>query len=408
MKTLITTVGTSLFTNYKNPESHDKIRDYRNIDDSLEGIEDYQAADYEKVDYKIESIEKAIKSRWFTLNNQPNTEASAEIKSILKIREQVGEIRVRLLASDSVTSLLAAQLIKQWFEQNQPDIEVDFDENADVIQDLSVANKANFEKKGLVNLVERYYVILDAAYKDYCALNITGGYKGLIPYLSIFAQLNQIPVYYLFEDTDDVLQIPQAPINLDWMFIADNSHVFKQLNDSVVVNSATTWETYKRDNSIHPAFDGYYLEEYDGKDRMFSLNALGRIAWREYDSHFFVKVPYAFKYFKEAPEKQDRVRQVIFTNLKQKLDALTDSGQDFETFHDEDLKHHKIGSTWLLKLSNIIRLQYQYIQEKRELIVYNYYFMDTQSHNYYRQLFEENFKQLKDSPLTVLTLKKTA
>jgi hypothetical protein len=56
----------------------------------------------------------------------------------------VGEIRVHLLASDSVASVLAAQLIKQWFERYQKDIGVYFDETKDILP--------TFEEGGFINL----------------------------------------------------------------------------------------------------------------------------------------------------------------------------------------------------------------------------------------------------------------
>jgi hypothetical protein len=145
MKTLMTTVGTSLFANYCNPDAEKNLGSlYENITVELKGIEEISATDYDKVKDDAEFIAKYIKIRWFCVDGQPNVEASAEIKSILKIREQMGEIRVHLLASDSVASVLAAQLIKQWFEQHQKDIGVSFDETKDILP--------TFEEGGFINI----------------------------------------------------------------------------------------------------------------------------------------------------------------------------------------------------------------------------------------------------------------
>jgi hypothetical protein len=147
MKTLITTVGTSLLTKYNalDKAERSEIKDYRCINDVLNSkyIKDCPASNSALAGSKINIIEDTIKSRWFCVDGQPNVEASAEIKSILKIREQVGEIRVHLLASDSVASVLAAQLIKQWFERYQKDIGVSFDETKDILP--------TFEEGGFIN-----------------------------------------------------------------------------------------------------------------------------------------------------------------------------------------------------------------------------------------------------------------
>ncbi|OUD14538.1 hypothetical protein [Thioflexithrix psekupsensis] len=407
MKTLITTVGTSLFTNYMKPEIKGEIRsDYESIDSQFDSISNASASKYDYYNGKVNHIREYIKSLWFKRNGEPNVAASAEIKSILKIGEELGDIRVHLLATDSVSSVIAAELIKEWFEAYHSNIEVEFNKKLDTINELNVQSKMVFESKGLINLVERYYCIIDSSYKDYCALNITGGYKALIPFLSMFAQLNRIPIFYLFEDTDDVIKIPQAPINLDWIFIGNNSSIFNILNETVLVSHSVSWESYKKEKQIPSEFDFYYLEEADNENRIFSLNAMGRVVWREYDNSFLVKVPYDFKFFKDQPSNQDKVREAIRV-LKSKLGNLS---QDFNTFVDENIKHCKIGdSTWVCKDSNLrIRLQYKYEQESQQLTVYNYYFIDSEvaDKSYSTRIENEFNNKLKNAPLTILALQK--
>ena len=49
-------------------------------------------------------------------------------------------------------------------------------------------------------------------------INISGGYKAIIPYMTIFAQLYGIQSVYIYEDSSSLITIPSLPIQIDWAF----------------------------------------------------------------------------------------------------------------------------------------------------------------------------------------------
>ena len=83
----------------------------------------------------------------------------------------------------------------------------------DIIKRLQVKNKEIFIHEGLSNLVRRIENIAGGYYKN-VIFNISGGYKAVIPYLTLMAQINGCEMYYIFEDTDELIEIPPAPIAL--------------------------------------------------------------------------------------------------------------------------------------------------------------------------------------------------
>ena len=66
-----------------------------------------------------------------------------------------------------------------------------------VISDLQVKDSKRFIK-GMRNLIDEIFEIADE-YWGNVIMNITGGYKASIPYLTILAQLNGCPIYYILK-----------------------------------------------------------------------------------------------------------------------------------------------------------------------------------------------------------------
>ncbi len=217
MKRIITTVGTSIFTNYQKDNTDLNCR-----------IEDLKLKLYEEWgDWEgdIESMRKMLLP-WLNRNSK----SSAEIKSILKLKEQYGEIKVYLIATDTILSPLAAEIIKEFLEQKN--IETVFDRSKDIISGLQVEDKGEFIKVGLSNLIERLKNLMGGSpdsYKDTLIFNITGGYKAIIPYMTIMGQIYEIPICYIFEETDELIEIPQAPMDFDFSIIDDNYNAFRFL-----------------------------------------------------------------------------------------------------------------------------------------------------------------------------------
>lgn len=291
MKTVITTVGTSLFTNY--------LKRKNDIKEHYEKIKEKTASDYNECKDRIDKIKPSIID--FLKKNSNN--ASAEIKSILKInRELKDDIEVRLLASDSVLSIIAAEILSDYKFDN---VCVNFDNDKDTIKGLQVNDRKNFEEKGMPNLIER---IEDACggYYENIVINITGGFKATIPYLTIMGQVNNIPLYYIFEDTDELIKIPQAPIDINWGMFEKYADICRELENGIYKD----WNQYKREKNIDEDFKACIWEDEENNG-MAELNAVGKIFWNKYKRFFMVYIMKGMDYFNENRGNKNQINKAI-------------------------------------------------------------------------------------------------
>ncbi|WP_027003412.1 hypothetical protein [Hugenholtzia roseola] len=320
MKTIITTVGTSLFENYNKKEVEDKYGNYETIFTEYETLRDKRsdASEYDEEGTEEEKIIRVIKNKWFkgiTKKNKQwtfesdalNEYASAEIESILAIQKEAGEeVEVHLLATDTVLSRLAAELICTWFDENDNrHVSVTFNPNQDVIKELQVEDGERF-KKGLVNLNTRFYQIaqnsiLGGQFDD-VIINVTGGYKGIIPYLTILGQINQSPIKYIFENTGVLITIPQIPIQFNEDLFEKHWEVLSKLENDML-NSADHRQLIQ---DLGGCFDV-------AKNGDFMFNYLGEALWGRYKSKFFIF--YAPDEVWNEIQKQKDIQRIIAEKL---------------------------------------------------------------------------------------------
>lgn len=275
---IITIVGTSLFYN------HLKLKD----DSNLARLENAGAAS--NWDNDVILTKKRLEFAKLVAKEWSNSlETSSEIKSILAIasanrtRNQEKPIEVHLLATDTIVSRLAAELLVKWFQEFKKDdnIEIKFNPSQDVIEDLQVNELGRF-KKGLTRLIERFYQIaqndLWAWSPSNLCINITGGYKAIIPYLTILGQVNQVNVCYIFEETNTLLNIPSIPIQLNESLFDKFWTTFQKLETDTFLKASDYYEfTHEAESCIE-------LDEQGN----FGFNSLGLALWERYKANFFI------------------------------------------------------------------------------------------------------------------------
>lgn len=226
MKTIISTVGTSIFENFK-----DKLCA---MDDDFNSFYKCQKEySFHFSDWKQhKEYIKTIRDKFNKKNYEKHHDISAEIASIISIQKELNEeVCIHLIATDTILSVLAAELIRDWFEKNAekyPDIkEVKFklpdndnniqNEGNHIVKDLRIDTQENYEKgvMGLLEVLDRIPINI---------LNITGGYKAIVPILTLWAQIKKVPVKYLFNESElsgkiSPLTLEPLPLNFDWEFI---------------------------------------------------------------------------------------------------------------------------------------------------------------------------------------------
>ncbi len=239
---VITTVGTSLIINYGSEEVGRGIDGYRGISgDDLKALDKLTPGEvlnkYERI---VEKLQKILNTYWIKgvgkrIENKEvywiekegyNEDCCAEIKTLLEFyKEQSGAkdtvLEVDLIITDTARSALAAKLIKENISHFNKNIKVI---NIIIAKGLQTENFTKFEDEGIENLFKELVdkIINDKNGKKFdenkTIINISGGYKAIIPYMTIFAQVYSIKSIYIYEDSTSLITVPALPIQIDWGF----------------------------------------------------------------------------------------------------------------------------------------------------------------------------------------------
>lgn len=303
MKKVITPVGLSIFQNY-----FQESEDYKEVYEHLDGKAFSEWDNYRKT---TSSLKKSVFS-W----SKGKHHASAEIKSLLKISnyyKQEKEIEVFLLASDSILSVLAAEIIKEWFEEYGGFL-IDFDmvEGKGIIDGLQIEDDYLFRTKAMKNLIRRVEEISDGYYGN-VIFNITGGYKATVPYLTLMAQVNGAVTHYIFENTDALITIPLLPLDIDWKLFEDNWHLFLQLEDGIA-----NWLKFQ---SKHPKLNEKIKDLIEVVDNFAMLSGIGQIFWNRYKSRFafYYAIPAVWEKIKKDKGLKRLIKQKLWNEELRKV-----------------------------------------------------------------------------------------
>ncbi len=221
---IITTVGTSLLTNLLK-KNVDKcfgvsLGDSENLKEKIgkgtatkEDLNDINFCGF--IDGQLANEKQLCRNFILKDTNYPdiNLNASAEIKSICKIANGK-PATVYLLATDTFMSEFAAEKIREALDGRNSLI-VNFEKVNHRIKDLSIDDPKKFEQKGFENLINTIDVIYKNHKKDEIILNISGGYKALIPFLTIYGQIRNLPLMYIYEDSEELIEIKGKYLNFN-------------------------------------------------------------------------------------------------------------------------------------------------------------------------------------------------
>lgn len=230
MLRIITTVGASLFNNLPN-----------NISVKVKGpwqvLRKKDAGDKDILidgnTYNINPQIKQIRQEWLQQQKLQEiiryAECSAETATLEKINRETGckeNYEVFLLCTETYLSRLAAELLATYNPLlkgktriiNGDGRPVDVSEGR-VIPKLSIHDAQDLKAVGLANLVAEIQAIWRLQFdctskKDHTfVINASGGYKGIIPFLTLIGQLYDIPMYYKYQEENEENQ--QQLIKID-------------------------------------------------------------------------------------------------------------------------------------------------------------------------------------------------
>jgi hypothetical protein len=263
--TVITTVGTSVFTNYfdKNENSTFKGGIWKTIKDKS-----FTPEEYERQSSKppFQQLEKAVEEG---LNNGTFSCAELDTINAIKTSYNTENIEHHLLCSETIAGVLAGKILEkrlgevksnQTIENLQTKIATGFKEKVflDLVEKVQgIAETLNFERKCvevlkgkskninrfisnvLTEKIEKepFKILFTKSYdkqpwKDHVEsdnvaeeiirienteiiINYSGGYKAIIPYLTILGQLYDYDLAYMHEGSEELIDTKRLPFNFD-------------------------------------------------------------------------------------------------------------------------------------------------------------------------------------------------
>lgn len=335
MKTIITTVGTSIFKNAIKSNLH--IKDYYG------DIENLHYSEWNSQEVRREDIKKTILDSDFL----HNTNSSAEIQTIYKIIEDFKKLenkdyKIILLTTDTILSNLAAEIIQIHLEKEEfPKLEIRKIDNLLVSFEHVTSEEKKTEKakinSGFNNLIKILDEIIKKEKAENCILNISGGYKALIPYTTIIGQLYKVPLMYMYEDSDTLVVIDPMPINFD-MGIAELYMPYledRYLNnpDTIPLVAKKKLESWKL---IHKNEEGIIKKDIIGEllfaffDRNASLSKKSLGIFMEYKLYeYFINKQYQSLDGKKFPiiKKGEKIKSKEHPNAEE-IDILLRENSD--------------------------------------------------------------------------------
>lgn len=272
MKKVITMVGTSLFENFL------KTCENETLHNCYEELKEKRASGWENELSRIKKLEKGI-TKWIkNLAEEEKIKISAEIKSLYNLKKELkDEFEIYLLTSDTILSKFANEIIKELIEELE--IGKIF---CNGVSGLQIWDRDEF-KEGMSNLINKLYEIA-GGYWDNVIINITGGFKATIPFLTILAQLNGCPIYYIFEDTDALIKIPTIPFSkelINWKELDEHFEILVKLEEGI-----TEEKDYQKlkNSKFYQNYSFLIWEE----PPLAELNPIGEIILEKYKEKFFV------------------------------------------------------------------------------------------------------------------------
>ena len=195
MKIFICTAGTSIATN-------------KNID--ISAIENKPSSDYDNFKIDLLALRQQVEEVFSKLDlSYELDKTSAEIKSLVKMGLEKGD-RVFFLVSDTVDGIKCAKINRDYLIQNW-NCEVSLEK----IAGLQSFDSKAFREKGLKNLLQKAIDLLEKYNYQDAYLNITAGYKSIIPYLTLLGMLYDKPIKYIYEKSDEIITLEKIPLKYD-------------------------------------------------------------------------------------------------------------------------------------------------------------------------------------------------
>jgi putative CRISPR-associated protein (TIGR02619 family) len=207
---------------------------------------------------------------------------SAEINSLMHLLDgnpPDNNDVLHFIATETPDGVLAARILA--------DFTMDYfgrDTEIHIIEGLQVKDGTRFRRIGLRSLIKHVYANLRNAPAESNfrrIINPTGGFKGVVPYLTIIGMLEKnVEISYIYEQSPELITLAGLPISFDYNQLRDALPLMEQSKTKDMLSEKDFIAELgigPKEVSYHPAWAFFDVEEIDGEN-YYALNGLGAIA----------------------------------------------------------------------------------------------------------------------------------
>jgi len=334
MNFILTTCGLSILTNYLKDYGifPKKVYKYSNLQESEINDEEF-LNNFTKA---IEDLEKKILS----YGNEELKKLSAELNALVTFYNGTFDKKDfhLLLYTDTFLGEKVAQVLK-YFLESKGLIVITYkakDLNTSNLNEFHIAlsDLAKYLSKILIDYKENNYEII---------FNLTGGFKGVNSFLQTMASLYADKSIYIFETSDELLEIPRLPIKLDEEFFSNNIQIFRKFEIGYKVN--------KEEIKHFPK--SIVFEIYDE----VTLSPWGEIVWQKFKYDFYKKelvkpISNKLKYSKEFKKDFAQLDPRQKLELNKSIDDLEKYILSNKKFNPSSLRYHPLSGQISQKYSH--------------------------------------------------------
>ncbi len=329
---VISTTGTSVFSNASKP-IQDEWHEFRSKKDvNLDAI--LKRPHFDGYDLYMRTLEYLRGETRSSDTADVIRKASAELNSLSCILAEpvTRSDQLHFLASATPDGALAARVIAD-FSREHFQIE---NTSAYLIKGLQVKDGKEFLRDGIRNLIAKVYDILDTAPPGTYTrvLNPTGGFKGVVPYLTLIGMIEpDVHLSYIYEQSKELISLGRVPLKFDFDTLAGTYPALKACSENFVdmYKLAQLLDLAEGNTLVeHPAWSLFDQDVQDG-NTYFSLNGLGRIVL----AHFRTLDRTAVYLSRQAAERFDSLDSTQKRKFASYFERLRDTDWVEQKRHDE-------------------------------------------------------------------------
>ena len=165
--------------------------------------------------FKKEIRDSMQAKKFYSAPMENAAQVSAELNSLYRLGIQTGD-KIVLLSSDNLQGHVCAEMISECLQERFSILSKDIEIKR--IEGLQVHNEKILREIGLKNLVKTmlsYLADENYRYSFDIIINPTGGFKGIVPFLTIMGMLYGRKSVYIFEYSKQLITLPPLPFSFD-------------------------------------------------------------------------------------------------------------------------------------------------------------------------------------------------